>query len=57
MAYSTTYEYQGTLLNRGFSIDMRHINSLITDMFQRYSTALNDITGGELYGKRFIRQL
>lgn len=40
-----------TLINRGLSINMRSINSRLTNLFQRYSIAINKINGGELFGR------
>lgn len=39
-----------TLINRGLSLNLKSINSLIQDLFKRYSNAVNIISGGNLIG-------
>lgn len=41
----------------GLSMNMRSINYVLSRLFQRYSTALNKITGGEILGNEQIRQI
>ena len=55
--YKTTFAE--TLINRGLNLDMRSINSLLTQLFLQYRITLNKIKGGELlgFGDDQVRQI
>lgn len=44
-------------MNRGLSLNIRSINSRLSKLFQRYSIALNKISGSELFGKTQTKQI
>ena len=44
-------------MNRGLSLNIRSINSRLSKLFQRYSIALNKISGNELFGKTQTKQI
>ena len=46
-----------TLINRGLSLNIRSINTFLTQLFQKYSIILNKIVGDELIGNSQIRQI
>ena len=57
MADIITVRNTETLINRGLSLNLKSINSLIQDLFKRYSNAVNIISGGNLIGFTQTRQI
>lgn len=58
MGSTITYENGQSLINRGLdSINIRSVNYRLAQLFQRYSIALNEITGGNLMQKTQVRQI
>lgn len=54
---SQTTSATESLIARGLSINMRSINLVLSELFQRYSIALSKITGGELVGRTQVKQV
>ena len=50
-------EEEESLISRLMSLDMKSINYQITQLFQSYSTILNNIAGDELIGNTQIREI
>ena len=50
-------EYEDSNAYDKLTLDIRSINNILTSHFQRYSIALNKLTGGEILGKEQIRKV